>query len=288
MPRYISWKLRWWRGWDVMRPWGCWATTTPRSRRPCMATWCCSERARSQPSGTLTACTHRRSRWRRVTTAPCAFIGAPSAARCWAGATWSSSGRGTSTSRSSPPGEGCGGLDSRAPRSGRLAIVAGGGSPTAKSIRCNCGDRADLQERPGHRQASNTCSGDERGCSGAGEPRSDRAVGRGHVGIGRNKYRPRNDVGERRPGGAQHRLDVVDGPHRLGRRVMAGDDLASLVHAVLAADVDRRRPRGNYGSMAKGRAPHEATGLQVSNLRGCSLPADTDKTRACIDYTHLP
>ena len=142
------------------------------------------------------------------------------------------------------------------------------GCTPAKSIRCDCRDCADLQERPGHRQASNTGSGNERRCSSAGEPRSDRTVGRGHVGIGRNKYRPRNDVGERRSGGAQHSLDIIDGPHRLGRRVMASDDLASLVRAVLAADVDRRRPRGNYGSMAKGRAPHEAIGLQVSNLHG--------------------
>src|SRR5215475_3486441 len=69
-------------------------------------------------------------------------------------------------------------------RSGRLALVVGGGAPTAKSIRRDRRDRADLQERPGHRKARNTCSGHERGCSGAGEPRSDRTVGRGHVGIG--------------------------------------------------------------------------------------------------------
>jgi hypothetical protein len=129
-------------------------------------------------------------------------------------------------------------------------------------------DCADLQQRPRHRKASNTGSGHERRRSGAGEPRSDCGVGRGRVGIGRNKHRPRDDVGQRRSGGAQHRLDIVDGPHRLGRRVLAGNDLASLVHAVLAADVDRRRPRGNDGSMAEGRAPHEASGLQVPNLHG--------------------
>jgi len=111
-------------------------------------------------------------------------------------------------------------------------------------------------------------SGNQRRCPGAGEPRSDRAVGRGHVGIGGDQYRPRHDVGECRPGGAQHNLGVVEGPHRLGRRVTAGDDLAGLVHAVLAADVDHRRPRGNDGSMAKGGAPHEAIGLQVPNLHG--------------------
>ena len=107
-----------------------------------------------------------------------------------------------------------------------------------------------------------------RASAGAGQSRSDRTVGRGNVGIGRDKDRPRNDVGERRSSGAQHSLDIVDGPHRLGRRVMVSDDLASLVHAVLAADVDRHRPRGNYGSMAEGRAPHEAIGLQVPNLHG--------------------
>jgi len=139
------------------------------------------------------------------------------------------------------------------------------GQLARESVRCECCDCADLQECPGHRKAGNACSGDERGCSGAGESRSDRAVGRGNVGIGRYKDGPRNDVGERRSSGAQHSLDIVDGPRRLGRRVMAGD-LARLVHAVLAADVDRRRPRGNYGSVAKGRAPHEAIGLQVSNF----------------------
>ena len=153
-------------------------------------------------------------------------------------------------------------------RSGRLAILVRGVHSPRRSIHREGRDCADLQERPGHRKASNTCSGNERRCSGAGEPRSDRTVGRGHVGIGRNKYRPRNDVGQRGSGSAQHSLDIVDGPHRLGRRVMASDDLASLVHAVLAADVDRRRPRGNYGSMAKGGTPHEAIGLQVSNLHG--------------------
>src|SRR5262249_15236201 len=70
--------------------------------------------------------------------------------------------------------------------------------------------------------------------------------------------------------------------------VMAGDDLASLVDAVLAADVDGRCPRGNYGSMAKGGAPHEAIGPQVSNLHGLSLPVGTDKTWGRIDRTHLP
>ena len=136
------------------------------------------------------------------------------------------------------------------------------------SIRRECRYCADLQECPGHRKASNTCGGNERRCSGAGESRSDRTVGRGNVGVGHNKYRPRNDVGERRSGGAQHSLHIVNRPHRLGRGVMVGDDLASLVNAVLAADVDRRRPRGNYGSMAKGRASHEAIGLQGSNLHG--------------------
>jgi hypothetical protein len=31
--------------------------------------------------------------------------------------------------------------------------------------------------------------------------------------------------------------------------------------------------------MAKGRAPHQAIGLQLSNLHGRSLPAGSDKTR---------
>ena len=40
-------------------------------------------------------------------------------------------------------------------------------------------------------------------------------------------HRPRNDVGQRRTGGAQHSLDIIDGPHRLGRSVLAGDDAAA-------------------------------------------------------------
>ena len=54
------------------------------------------------------------------------------------------------------------------------------GQLARESVRCECRDCANLQERSGHRKASNTCSGNERRRSGAGESRSDHAVGRGN------------------------------------------------------------------------------------------------------------